>query len=282
MAAPAPLLGSLIGGCRLHRLLDPGTQGALYGALDELEGGAARAIKLLSLAAWASAGERDEAARHFELESQALLRLNHPGVVRCHRAGVQDGIAYLVMELLPGCDLRRYTRPKRLLPVPQVIRIVGDVAQALVHVHGQGVVHRDIKPANVMVDWPSRRVVLTDFGVARMADAQRTTTGVVLGSPAYMAPELLAGGQATAAVDLYGLGMLLFELLTGQLPFRAEGLGELLRQVARDPAPKLDSLVIDLTPKLVELTATLLRKSPEARPPDAAWVARSLADQCHA
>jgi len=282
VAAAATLLGTSIGGCRLHRLLEPGAQAALYAGLDELEGHGARAIKLLALAPGASAGERAEAARHFELESRALLRLAHPGVVRCHRAGVQDGIAYLVMELLPGCDMRRYTHPQRLLPPAQVIRIGVEVAQALAHVHSHGVVHRDLKPANVMVDWPTRRVVVTDFGVARLADAQRTTTGVTLGTPAYMAPELLAGGQATAAVDLYALGLLLFELLTGQLPFRAEALGELLRQVAQQPAPNLDERVDGLPPGLGPLIAALLQKSPAARPPDAATVARTLADQCHA
>lgn len=282
VAAAATLLGTTIGGCKLHRLIEPGAQAALYAGLDELEDQGARAIKLLALAPGASAGEQAEAIKHFELESQALLRLAHPGVVRCHRAGVQEGIAYLVMELLPGCDLRRYTHPQRLLPPGQVIRIAMAVAQALAHVHGHGIVHRDLKPANVMVDWPTRRVVVTDFGVARLADAQRTTTGVMLGTPAYMAPELLAGSQVTAAVDLYALGLLIFELLTGQLPFRADGMGELLRQVAQEPAPALDGWIEDLPPGLGTLVAALLQKSPSARPADAATVARSLADQCHA
>ena len=198
------------------------------------------------------------------------------------RAGAHGSWAYLVMELLPGCDLRRYTRSDLLLPVPEVVRIAAAVADALAHAHAHGVVHRDLKPANVMLDWPSRRVVLTDFGVARLDDAQRTRTGVVLGTPVYMAPELLAGTDATPASDLYALGVLVFELVTGRPPFSADGLGELLRQVAQAPAPPLTSPAGPLPPGLVALVAALLAKTPAQRPKDAPAVARQLADQCHA
>lgn len=156
------------------------------------------------------------------------------------------------------------------------MRVLERVAEALAYAHAQGVLHRDLKPANVMVDWAADRVTLTDFGLASLADAERTRTGLVLGSPAYMAPELLAGQPADASTDLYALGAMAFQLLTGSLPFDAPGLGELLRQVAQQPAPDLAALRPELPPALAALVAQLLAKAPAERPPSAAGVAQAL------
>jgi serine/threonine-protein kinase len=181
------------------------------------------------------------------------------------------------MEAVPGADLSRYARPPRLLPEAVVLGLMERVALALHHAHRQGLVHRDLKPANVLVDWASDTVKLADFGLARGAQAANTGTGIVLGTPAYMAPEQLAGALPSAAADLYALGVSLFELLAGRLPHDGHTMGELLRQVANDAAPPLDPLHPGLHAGTGALVAQLLAKAPTNRPADAGEVARQLA-----
>ncbi|MDH5339360.1 MAG: serine/threonine protein kinase [Rubrivivax sp.] len=272
--------GQRLAGYRIERLLAQGGQGALYAAIEEASG-EWRALKVLTPGLGADPEERDEAARRFEREAQAAARLQHPDIVRIHQTGSEAGVAYLVMDLLHGCDLVRYTRPGRLLPEPVVLRLAERIARALAHAHARGVVHRDLKPANVMVDWAADRVTLTDFGLARLADAERTRTGLVLGSPVYMAPELLAGEAASARSDQYALGVLLYQLLTGELPFDALQLGELLRQVAQQAPLPLQAhrpdLPSDLLAPLQALIGELLAKRAADRPTDGDALAARLA-----
>ena len=269
----APPGGREFAGWRLLRLIGQGSNGSVYLAEGPGQPGQV-ALKLVSLDA--SGGV--EAAHRAFLASAAVSRgLQHAGIVRLLDAGAIGTTGWAAMEAVPGCDLTRYTAPARLLPEAVVVRLGARVAQALSHAHRQGVVHRDLKPANVMVDWPSDTVKLTDFGLARTVDAAQTGTGVVLGSPAYMAPEQLAGNVPTAQTDLYALGAMLFQLLSGRLPHEAATMGELLRQVASEPAPDLRTLNPRVTPALAELLARLLARRSTERPADAAEVAKRLA-----
>jgi serine/threonine-protein kinase len=267
-AAPLPQPGEVIAGLRIERLLARGAASALY--LASVPGSPQGvALKLLT--------ELDAGARaRFAAEAQALSRLRHPAIVEVHAAGLAADWAYVAMTLLPGADLRRHTRPARLLPEPLVLRLGADVADALAHAHALGIVHRDVKPANLVFDAATQRVWLTDFGLARLADAARTATGVLLGTPAFMAPEQLAGAQATPAGDVYALAATLFQLLSGALPCEAPTLGALLHALAAGELRTLAQVRADLPMALSDALARALHRDPDARPGAAAF-ARQLA-----
>jgi len=269
----APALGPY----RLIRTLGQGSVGVVHLAIDSRTR-QALALKVLTLGHDLSESDHALAREHFLGEFRTARRLSHPDIVTLYDAGEQDGTAWLAMELLSGCELGRYTRRPRLLPEPVVLALGARLARALAHAHALGVVHRDIKPANVMVDLPAGQLKLTDFGVAGLADLSRTRTGVVLGTPHYMAPEQLAGAPADARSDLYSLGVLLFQLLTGRLPHEQASLGELLRAVAREPAPDLLGLRPELSPALAAVVAQALQKQPAQRHADAQRLADALFD----
>jgi serine/threonine-protein kinase len=266
--------GRQVAGYRLLRELGRGAHGVVWLAAPA-DGSLPVALKLSTLP---GGGDADAlAARAAFLDSAASARqLRHAGIVALLQAGVEGDTGWLAMEAVPGTDLGRYTVPSRLLPEPLVLRVAERIAEALAYAHMHGVVHRDLKPANVLVHWPSDSIKLADFGLARSGDAARTATGLVLGTPAYMAPEQLAGNLPTPRTDLYALGALLFQLLLGRLPHEAASMGELLRRVAREPAPALRSLRPELPAALESLVAELLHKSPARRPADAQALAARL------
>lgn len=260
-----------VGGWRLGGALGHGAVGEVRRAIDA-EGRPA-AVKLVRMEA-GEAGE--ERRRRFRAEAAVAARLVHPDIVRIYGSGIDGAHGWLAMELLAGTDLARYTRPARLLPEAVVVQVMQRAARALAHAHRLGIVHRDVKPANVIVEWTRRRVTLTDFGLASLAGGERTQTGVVLGSPAYMAPEQLAGAAAGPSGDLYSLGVMTFQLLTGRLPHEGDTLGELLRRVAQEPAPRLTAVRPDLPPAWDTLIEALLAKTPAERLADADTLADRL------
>jgi eukaryotic-like serine/threonine-protein kinase len=278
MGTTAAEIGGVVAGYKLIRRIGQGAHGTVYLAEDVSRLQSLTqpvALKLMPL----PAGE--DVARHhkaFMRNATASAALLHPGIVSLYRAGVEGHMGWLAMEPVPGCDLVRYTQARRLLPEPVVLQVGERLAQALHYAHGRGVVHRDIKPANVLVDWPRRGVKLADFGLARLPDAAQTDTGVVLGTPAFMAPEQIAGALPTPASDFYALGVLLFELLTGRLPHVGGSMGELLMQVAREPAPHLCELRPGLPVALGDLVARLLAKRPSERWIDGMALASAMRD----
>ena len=204
--------------------------------------------------------------------------LSHPGVVQVHDYddGSADGVPYLVMEYVEGPSLAAVLRAEGTLSPCRVLGLVAQAAEALACAHAAGIVHRDMKPGNVLVD--GGQVKITDFGIARAVDAVPVTrTGLVIGTPAYLSPEQVAGRAATPASDLYGLGMIAYECLTGRPPFQGNALAVALAH--RDqPLPPLPGTVPGPVAKLV---AALTAKDPQRRPGDALaaaqWARRVLA-----
>jgi serine/threonine-protein kinase len=274
--APAPLLAShagastlLAGRYRLGQRLGEGSAAEVFEAVD-LRTGNSVAVKVIRLPVDLPEPRRKEWLARLQREAELARRLDHPDIVAVLEAGLQPGGAWLAMERVRGVDLSRYTQPNRLLPETLVLRIGARLAAALAHAHARGVVHRDLKPANVLVNLAEGQVKLADFGVARLDDARMTRTGLTLGTPSYMAPELLTGAPASRASDAYALGVLLFEMLTGRRPHQASSLGELLHQIAREPATALAALRPDLPAPVLAAIEQLLAPDPARRPADLA------------
>jgi len=266
---------TMLGRYRIDRELGRGAMGMVYLGNDP-QLGRQVAIKTMALAREFEGVELVEARARFFREAEMAGRLQHRDIVTIYDAGEDQDLAYIAMEFVKGRDLLQHTLPGRLLPVPTVLQTVARVAQALAYAHTQGVVHRDIKPANVMIDPASDIVKVTDFGIARITDASRTRTGMVLGTPSFMSPEQMAGRRVDGRSDLYSLGVMLFQLLTGALPHASESMATLMYQIANQPAPDIRGLRPGLPEALANIVALALEKRPEVRYSDGKALAADL------
>ncbi len=264
-----------LGRYRIESEIGRGSMGAVYLGRDP-QIGRVVAIKTLALGREFAADRIGEARERFFREAETAGRLQHPDIVTIFDAGEADDLAWIAMEYVRGTDLQRYTAPGTLLPVPRVLEIVSRVAEALSYAHSQGVVHRDIKPANVMVDLEGSLVKVMDFGVARLDDASRTRTGIVLGTPSFMSPEQMSGRRSDGRSDLYSLGVMLFQLLTGTLPFEGGNMAELMRRIVNEPAPDVRSVRPQLPQALADVVTLALEKRPEVRYADGIQMAQDL------
>jgi eukaryotic-like serine/threonine-protein kinase len=277
---PAPALlrpdRTQLGRYRIERQIGRGSMGAVYAGMDPKVGRAV-ALKTLALSREFEGAELVDARARFFREAETAGRLKHRDIVTIYDAGEEQGLAYIAMEYLSGSDLQTHTQPGRLLPVAVVLRCMARVALALHYAHSQGVVHRDIKPANVMVDLAADSVKVTDFGIARIAaDASRTRTGLVLGSPSFMSPEQMAGQRVDGRSDLYSLGAMLFQLLTGRLPHQADTMSKLMFQIANETAPDVRTLRAELPELVAQIVARAMEKRPEGRFSDGQELATAL------
>jgi eukaryotic-like serine/threonine-protein kinase len=220
--------------------------------------------------------ELDDVKHRFFREAETAGRLQHRDIVTIYDAGEENDLAYIAMEFLKGYDLQRHVHPDKLLPVPVVLRVGTRVAEALAYAHGRGVIHRDVKPANVMLHLPTGAVKVTDFGIARVSDASRTRTGTVLGTPSFMSPEHLAGRPIDGRSDLYSLGAMLYQLLSGHLPLQADSMSRLMHRIANDRPADIRTLRPELPEALAVLLARALEKDPQARHPDGLRMAAEL------
>lgn len=266
--APDPCLGATLGGrYTLTSRLDEGATGTVYRATDAHDGRTV-AVKLLAPALVAD----PIFIERFRRERRALGALRHPHVVDVYDADIEGDRAWLVMELLDGETLASRLTRGRLAP-DEALEVCAQTASALASMHEAGMIHRDVKPANLFLCRSETaapvRVKVLDFGFVRLRDETTlTASGQVVGTPEYMAPEQIQGLRCTAASDLYALGVVLFEMLTGGLPFRGS-LTELFMLHAQASAPR-PSVVAPAVPAACDaLVAKLLAKDPSLRPRDA-------------
>ncbi len=208
--------------------------------------------------------ELAEVKSRFFREAQAAGKLSHSNIVTIYDVGEDYNIAYMAMELLNGNNLTKYCHKENLLPLSEVIRVVSSVAVALDYAHASGVVHRDIKPANIMV-LHNREIKVTDFGIARVMATSKTQTGIVLGTPSYMSPEQIAGQKVDGRSDLFSLGVVLYELLSGRKPFAADNFATLMYNITSVAPLPLKDIIPDIPDKVVTIAAKLLVKDPVLR-----------------
>lgn len=223
------------------------------------------AIKTLYFGNEFSGSLQQEVTRRFFREAETAGQLNHPNIVTIYDVGEDQGLAYIAMDYVGGEPLQHYAVPGSQLPIDEVLAIVIKIAEALDYAHGRGVVHRDIKPANILYERNTGRLKITDFGVAGVLNASKTRTGTILGSPSYMSPEQVGGGRVDGRSDLYSLGVTLYQLLRGELPFEAPTLTGLMFKVANSAPPDVSFLRPDISPTLKALVERALQKQPSAR-----------------
>lgn len=268
---------SQLGRYRLEREIGRGAMGVVYLGRD-LAINRLVAIKAIPLASEFNDSELAEARSRFFREAETAGRLNHPNIVTIYDVGEERGLAYIAMEYLKGHHLSDYAPTGKLLDPRKVIELARRTADALGFAHKQQVVHRDIKPANLMYDSATDVLKITDFGIARLTGAGSTRTGIVLGTPSFMSPEQLEGRAVTGQSDLFSLGVSLFQLLTGHLPFAADSMTGLMQQIAETPHPPLRAYRPDLPACVEEIIDRALAKAPEARFESGAQMAAALED----
>jgi len=215
--------------------LGQGAMGVVYRARDPLID---RVVAIKTINLGLALDEKEEYESRFYQEAKAAGRLSHPNIVTIYDVGKNGDVAYIAMEYLQGRELRDIMNDDGLLSVDQVLDIVAQVAQGLSYAHEHDIVHRDVKPSNVMVVRDGH-VKITDFGIARMASsAVQTQTGMVLGSPKYMSPEQVTGKLIDQRSDIFSLGVMLYEMLTGQAPFNGDNVNAIMYQTLNSiPAP---------------------------------------------
>ena len=270
----------MLGRYEIEKELGKGAMGVVYLGKDPKIGRVV-AIKTMALAQEFEADELEDVKARFFREAETAGRLNHPNIVTMYDAGEEHDLAYIAMEFLKGKDLAPHTKPDNLLPLPKVMNIIARVADALDYAHKQNVVHRDIKPANIMYDAETDTPKVTDFGIARITDSSKTKTGMVLGTPSFMSPEQLAGRKIEGASDLFSLGVSLYQMACGKLPFEGDSMAQLMYRITNEPHTDILSIRADLPACLVAIINRSLAKHVEERYANGAEMAGALR-QCAA
>ncbi|MDQ3026826.1 MAG: serine/threonine-protein kinase [Pseudomonadota bacterium] len=265
----------MLGRYQVEKELGKGAMGVVYGGKDPKIGRVV-AIKTMALSAEFEADELAEAKERFFREAETAGRLTHPNIVTIYDAGDEHDLCYIAMEFLKGKDLVQYTKQPNLFPPDKVLSIVERVSDALGYAHSMGVVHRDIKPANIMYEPESDTVKVTDFGIARITDSSKTKTGMVLGTPSYMSPEQLAGKKIDGRSDLFSLGVTLFQMLSGRLPFEGESMTQLMFAIANTPHPAIRDYNPSLPTWVVPIIDKALAKDHDVRYQNGAEFAEAI------
>jgi serine/threonine protein kinase len=261
----------MAGRYRIEALVGVGGMGMVYRAHDERLD---LAVALKVLRPEVAAGDQGE--RRFVRELVLARQVSHPNVVRIHDLGEDGSLRFLTMDYVQGRSLQEILREDGPLPAERAVEVAREIAEGLGAAHREGVIHRDLKPANILVGEDGRSYV-SDFGIARsLTGSGLTRDGSILGTLSYLAPEQAQGEDVDARSDLYALGILLYEMLTGELPFRGETANELLAErLTRDPRTVGDAGV-PVPAALESIVARCLAPDPDDRYPDAAAVVADL------
>ncbi len=261
-----------IGRYEVVSVMGQGAMGTVYKASDPV---IERTVAIKTINLELSREERAEFEERFYREAKSAGRLNHPNIVTIYDVGETENAAYIAMEYIEGESLRDVLDSGVVLPLKRICQIAVQVANALDYAHANGVVHRDIKPANIMIS-RNRDAKIMDFGIALIPTGSRTQAGTVLGSPKYMAPEQLAGKPTDGRADIFSLGAVLYEMLTGATPFNGDNLSAIMYKIMNEePAPpsRLNARVPEVFDRIV---ARALAKRPEDRYANAKEFSRAL------
>ena len=256
-----------LGRYTIERTLGKGAMGVVYEGLDPKLNRRV-AIKTILKSHLDPDTAKDYSMR-FSREAQAVARLNHPHIVQVYDFAEEGDIAYLVMEFIRGKELKNFFDANERFDIREAVRIMGELLDALEFAHNAGIIHRDIKPANVMLD-AQARTKLTDFGVARVQDvdrthAERTQAGTMVGTPAYMSPEQITGGNVDKRSDVFSAGIILYQFLTGEKPFTGGGAWTIAKKIIQEDPPLPSSLNNAVTPYFDAVVNKALSKNPETR-----------------
>ncbi len=255
----------ILGRYKILRVIGRGAMGVVYEAIDpDID----RVVAIKTINLTLSPDEMVQYEARFKQEIKAAGRLNHPNIVTIYDVGKTDNMAYMAMEFISGCELKDLLKAGTALPIDVALNIVAQAAEGLAFAHSRDIIHRDVKPANIMLLENEEGMVakITDFGIARMpASAIKTMTGMVMGSPRYMSPEQVVGRNLSARSDIFSLGVVLYEALTGAAPFEADSISSIMYQTVHAIEQPPSKVNPKLDPELDGIVAKALAKSPDDR-----------------
>jgi serine/threonine protein kinase len=254
--------------------LGKGTMGVVYKAKDPKINRFV-AIKVIRFSDDFDEEVLQEVKNRFLREAEIAGQLSHPSIITVFDVGEDQDLTYMAMECVEGRSLSHYCKKETLLPIPRAVEIIENIAGALDHAHKAKVIHRDIKPANIMI-LQDGGVKVTDFGIAKAISSSLTKTGIILGTPNYMSPEQIMGHNIGPKTDIFSLGVLFFNLVTGELPFRGEKLNTLLYQITQAKHPSVRSINPSLPKAVEQIIDKALAKNPEHRFKSAGEMAKFL------
>lgn len=259
---------------KIERELGRGAMGVVYLGKDPKINRKV-AIKTLDYTQFDKTELKTVKSRFFR-EAEAAGRLSHNNIVTVYDVGEEPDFAFIAMDYVEGVPLSDFTKKNTLLPVRDVYHILQVVAEALNYAHAQNIVHRDIKPGNIMYNPQDKQIKITDFGIARITDSVKTRTGSFMGSPSYMAPEQMTGTSVNGQADLYSLGVSMYQLLTGVLPFDADSLGNLAYKITNEKHVPIRDIRADLPASATRIINKALQKEKQKRFANGAEMAAAL------
>jgi serine/threonine-protein kinase len=265
----------MLGHYRLEREIGRGAMAVVYLATDEKLGRKV-AVKALSLNDEFKGEALHEAKERFRREAEAAARLSHPNIITIYETGEDHDLEYIVMDYGEGESLEDYTDPDDLLTIWEVLDVGAQVADALDYAHEREVIHRDVKPGNIIYDRETGMVKVTDFGIACLTDASRTRTGTVLGTPSYMSPEQAAGKKLDGRSDLFSLGVTMYQLFTGRLPFVGDSFANLIYRITTQKHPAIKKIRPSLNASISRIINRTLQKDPDQRYDNGSELAEAL------